>query len=81
MLYTVFDVETSGLERGCDVLSFAYALTDESVGVKRAEVLYFWKEELPNGQKKLMKSIIYQRSSYDSTKLIMKRTCRRCTSY
>ena len=44
MLYTVFDVETSGLERGCDVLSFAYALTDESVGVKRAEVLYFWKE-------------------------------------
>lgn len=44
MLYTVFDVETSGLERGCDVLSFAYALTDENVGVKRAEVLYFWKE-------------------------------------
>ena len=44
MLYTVFDVETSGLERGCDVLSFAYALTNESVDVKRAEVLYFWKE-------------------------------------
>lgn len=44
MLYTFYDVETSGLEVGCDVLSFSYMLADESLNVKRAETLYFWKE-------------------------------------
>lgn len=44
MLYTIFDTETSGLESGCDVLSFAYMLTDENLDIKRAETLYYWKE-------------------------------------
>lgn len=44
MLFTFYDVETSGLESGCDVLSFSYMLADESLNVKRAETLYFWKE-------------------------------------
>lgn len=44
MLYTFFDVETSGLVAGSDVLSFSYILADENLNVKRAETLYFWKE-------------------------------------
>lgn len=44
MLYTVFDVETSDLDPGCDVLSFAYSLCDENFNIMRSEVLYFWKE-------------------------------------
>lgn len=44
MLYTFYDVETSGLEKGCDVLSFSYMLADENLVVKKAETLYFWKE-------------------------------------
>lgn len=46
MLYTIFDTETSGLEGDCDILSFSYMLSDEKLGVRRAEVLYFWKEGL-----------------------------------
>lgn len=44
MLFTYFDVETSGLHVGCDVLSFSYILGTEDLNVKRAETLYFWKE-------------------------------------
>lgn len=44
MLFTYFDVETSGLHVGCDVLSFSYILGTEDMNVKRAETLYFWKE-------------------------------------
>lgn len=46
MLFTYFDVETSGLRVGCDVLSFSYILGTEDMNVKRAETLYFWKEGL-----------------------------------
>lgn len=44
MLFTFFDVETSGLESNCDILSFSYMLADENLDVRRAETLYFWKE-------------------------------------
>ena len=44
MLFTYFDIETSGLESDADVLSFAYMLATENLEVKRAETLYFWKE-------------------------------------
>ena len=44
MLYTYYDVETSGLKVGCDVLSFSYMLADEDLDVKKAETFYFWKE-------------------------------------
>lgn len=45
MLYTYFDVETSGLDTmNDDVLSFSYMLADENLRVMRAETLYFWKE-------------------------------------
>lgn len=46
MLFTYFDVETSGLRVGSDVLSFSYILGTEDMNVKRAETLYFWKEGL-----------------------------------
>lgn len=44
MLFTVGDVETSGLDVHCSVHSFSYVLMDEWLSVKRAETLYFWKE-------------------------------------
>lgn len=44
MLYTFYDTETSGLERGSDIWSFSYMLSDERLNVKRAETLYLWKE-------------------------------------
>lgn len=44
MIYTVIDIETSGLSReNADVLSFSYALTDGKE-ILAADTLYFWTE-------------------------------------
>ena len=44
MIYTVIDIETSGLSReNADVLSFSYALTDGKE-ILAADTLYFWAE-------------------------------------
>lgn len=44
MIYTVIDIETSGLSReNADVLSFSYALTDGKE-ILAADTLYFWTD-------------------------------------
>ena len=44
MIYTVIDIETSGLSReNADVLSFSYALTDGKE-ILAADTLYFWAD-------------------------------------
>lgn len=44
MIYTVIDIETSGLSReNADVLSFSYALTDGKE-MLAADTLYFWTD-------------------------------------
>lgn len=44
MIYTVIDIETSGLSReNADVLSFSYTLTDGKE-ILAADTLYFWTE-------------------------------------
>lgn len=44
MIYTVIDIETSGLSReNADVLSFSYALTNGKE-ILAADTLYFWTE-------------------------------------
>lgn len=44
MIYTVIDIETSGLSReNADVLSFSYALTDGNE-ILAADTLYFWTD-------------------------------------
>lgn len=44
MIYTVIDIETSGLSReNADILSFSYALTDGKE-ILAADTLYFWTD-------------------------------------
>ena len=44
MIYTVIDIETSGLSReNADVLSFSYALTNGKE-ILAADTLYFWTD-------------------------------------
>lgn len=65
MIYTVIDIETSGLSReNADVLSFSYALTDGKE-ILAADTLYFWTDGMQWTQESyeihgLSKEFLYQ---------------------
>lgn len=47
MYYTVFDIETTGLDASiCDIIQFAYANLDENFNCIKAECLYFYRDDM-----------------------------------
>lgn len=44
MIYTVFDIETSGLDKECDIYEFAYIRLDDNFNIIKSDTLYFFKK-------------------------------------
>lgn len=44
MIYNVFDIETSGLEKDCDIYEFAYIRLDDNFNIIKTDTLYFYKK-------------------------------------
>ena len=44
MVYTVYDIETSGLNRDCDIYEFAYIRLDDEFNIIKNDVLYFYRK-------------------------------------
>lgn len=45
VVYTVFDIETSGLERDSDIYEFAYIRLDDEFNIIKSDVLYFYRSK------------------------------------
>lgn len=44
MIYNVFDIETSGLDKDCDIYEFAYIRLDDMFNIIKSDTLYFYKK-------------------------------------